>query len=345
MQEEKRLRILPGDVRPYMSRVWPGHLQQTAAWAEGKESDAYAEMVREHHRKGGPLWKDCHTDEGMADRIGRYRDLFDSIAGNGYNADCPILADFGLSGSVRIIDGHHRASICCALDLPLTATPRNVAPDLLLLENHLAVMYDGEPGKLYQPIDHPYFRHWRPARDVHCRVAAILADLGDDRARVLDIGACQGMVSFSLADAGHDVTASEINGRYLLLARIIQQTIRQGLPHVHFLGGDAFQGLVGYGWDTIVCLSVLHHTIRFQGPEAFSAQLQHIVRSSRRSYIELADGSETQMRGLVPDNQEELGDWIAATAQVRVTPILRGVPREKWQSGSDRRWIMKIESK
>lgn len=301
---------------------------------------AYYHGVIEYKRNGGKLWAEIGTGDDVDPqkveyRVERFRKLFTSIQHDGYDERQPISVMITGSGKVQIVDGHHRAA--CALVLGIPEIPAKVThrhPEWVLLRDVLFEQYKAE--QLYTAIDHPDFDRWTVARDVEYRANALL-DLMAPPETVLDVGCCTGGVAMALSRAGMRVTAIERHERVLAAAQKIERVMGGTVSWRH---GEAWDMELGRR-DWAICLSVLHHAVKANEHGKAMAWLK---RRGKRLVIEMADGSESQMEGHdLPATQEGLGPWLAELSGMKVTPILRGVPKEARRSASDRRWLWLLE--
>jgi len=283
------------------------------------------------------LWKACHDRKILVQFVEKFRQLFKDIMSKGYDNNCPIDIHILGNGEIRIFNGHHRAAIAYVLGISITAKVKDRNKEWLSFLSTLNNMYPNREKTLYQEIKHPEFQDWVSHRNVTERTTAILNTIGKNNT-LLDIGCCQGMLSFDLADSGIVVDAVEINDRYYSAAIAIKNTLYPS-TRISILKTDAWE--LTKTWDWVLCLSVLHHELK-KGMPQFLTKIQKLKNLSKKGIIlELGDGSETQMKNVpnYPNNQKELESWLNESTGMTWEPILKGVPVQDRKSRSDSRWL------
>ena len=341
------LLLTPSDIQGSVQK-WNFHLETLDQFQADPmiipHDTAYFKGVKRYREGGGELWADCVSEEALVLRVQRFLDLFNTIRTTGYDTTQPIQVTIGPHGEIAVYDGHHRAAIAVKLGLsiPGVIILRHPEWDTLVKAAHVMAGYMYGKKTLYHPIPHAEFRTWEVARDVMVRSSAIRGlESTWTSTTVLDIGACQGGVSFNLVNAGAVVTSAEAATEFVQLGKSLERVFRQGCPPVTWYLGDAWT-IVSQGWDWIICLSVLHHELKkHNGLSSFKQRLLDLLQNAKRGVVlELASGYETQMKGTgVPQTQDELGPWLNELTEARWEPFLRGVPQGQQMSGSDARWL------
>jgi 2-polyprenyl-3-methyl-5-hydroxy-6-metoxy-1,4-benzoquinol methylase len=320
---------------------WDFHLDTVLRWQEGDtlpaEQTPYYHGVAKYKRDGGRLWPEVGTGSDVkprliAARVERFRTLYRSIRDNGYDRSIPIHVGISARGGLHIANGHHRAAIATAMQIEsLPGRVRARHERWARFRKMLAERFSAQ--KLYTAIPHPDLASWAVARDSEQRVKAILQHVRPGQS-VVDVGCHAGTFSFALADHGCPVTAIEKSGRLIECAKVVEAFSPRPKP-IEWRSGDAWSQEAPRH-DVVLCLSVLHHTLK---DGTFDAAVTWIKAHGDRLVLELADGTETQMKGIDLPNQEHLGPWLEDAFGMRATPILKGVPREFRKGGSDRRWL------
>lgn len=122
----------------------------------------------------------------------------------------------------------------------------------------------GGVKRIYQPIDHPYFKNWEVTQICSDRLQTILKYTENVRGkRILDIGFFYGYFSHELAKKGAKVVGVEISPKKVDIAKAL--SLCYGLPPTNpeFLHIPYQDYLKGNGhFDITLFLSSWHHDLR-----------------------------------------------------------------------------------
>jgi len=200
------------------------------------------------------------TPEQMRDAIARLRELQ-----SGPPSTEPMPCVLNCEGEFELLDGHHRAARLAHDGAAFGRVAlTSVSPLWQQMVDSLAGIYQGKPQKLYQEIEHPYFDCWEVSRspDRIDLVFKALADIGIEAAArtgtgVLEIGSCTGRFCREFARRGWRVFGIDLDPRVVAVAEYLNTVFRTTVSYSCTREWDpVLKG--GFGWDVIVCLSVLH---------------------------------------------------------------------------------------
>lgn len=130
----------------------------------------------------------------------------------------------------------------------------------------IAKIVDSSGGvkRIYQPIDHPYFKDWELTQICSDRLEAILGYFGDVEGKeVLDIGCFYGYFSHGLAKQGAQVVGVDISPKKIEICRLLSECY--GFPQSNpTFRHTSYQKYLENEkqFDFILFLSQWHHNLR-----------------------------------------------------------------------------------
>ena len=230
----------------------------------------YPVMVRAYSGYTKRTVKESIVEQGVKDAVYLYEDIKD----NGFDQDKEkrIQGKIGPYGEILLHNGHHRISILQHLNYP------HVKIDILERHPHWQKLkYDlfclYKKKLLYQPIDHPDFDEWDVDRQCTDRLESILEFLGDIKNKQgLDIGSCTGWFSHRLVKNGAIMVGVDSDRRRISIAKRLSRCYNLPPNNPEFLSQRFEKYLKGKKkFDFILLLSLLHHYLRRDLSEAWSA--------------------------------------------------------------------------
>ena len=329
---------------------WTFHITTVRQFMEDMDLPArdtdYFKGVKTCKANGGTLWRDCRDDEAIVRRVERLRKLYEVVREEGFDEDQPVQVKVGPRGELKMHNGHHRGGIAVAMGLPLPAEIIHRHATWIRFVDaafQMAFQMYGR-NKLYQCIDHPEFSGWKVERETDGRVEVLdkafsYPDARSGEQTILDIGACQGGVSFGLGDLGYNVTAAEINDKNRRVGEMWGELLRRAPGKIRWEDRDGFE-VANEGFDWIICLSVLHHVLKTCGSARVGSLIEHLDACAKRGIVvEFASGEEGQMEGTdAPGAQDEMLPWLYDLCpDIKWSILLPGAASPR--SHADKRWM------
>lgn len=192
---------------------------------------------------------------------------------------------------------------------------RQAVDDVL---DRLRFRIDTFPQGIYQPVSSLPIRSATRGGGSESRWAAMLPIVRERAVEsAVDIGACEGYFSIKLGEAGIPTIALEGNPSTYRTA--IYAVRRSGLEHVGVLALSLTPANVVAvpASDCVLCLSVWHHFVRYNGLDRATGMLESIWDRTRKVlFFDTGENEMTPEYGLpemTPDPRSWLGVYLAET--------------------------------
>jgi hypothetical protein len=175
------------------------------------------------------------------------------------------------NGDIELYDGYHRTCICLAKNLPFYLNICYREPEWEYLKQELELLY---PNKnLYQRINHPDFKNWNCSHDLVQE--NIIKDIvkSHNIKSVIDCGVCHGDTLYQIRDLidwgiGIEYHPIRFQITKKLFDKIRLLAVQDDI--VSFINRQTTTA------NSIFCLNVLHHVMRDNSIEDFTALLKKI---------------------------------------------------------------------
>lgn len=224
--------------------------------------------------------------------VKRHVNLYKSIKSEGYLPERrkkPILVNITDSGDIKVKDGNHTVSILKHLKYKgsLHVKVDSRSQGWIDFKDKLYKLYGRK--LLYQPLDHPDFCDWEIDRECVNRWRIINEAVDFKDKNVLDVGSCTGWCSLHCAMEGARVVGVEPNAVRVEAAGKFAAFHGFHSSNPIFVKSTFEKYLGRYKntkFDVVLMLSLLHHYIRRNPDEAWSA-VNLLSRCSRSMVLEL----------------------------------------------------------
>lgn len=175
-------------------------------------------------------------------------------------------------------------------------------------------------GRLYQPIEHPYFKDWSVQRTAAC-VSALVNHMKENGGLThLDIGCCTGYMCRTAYRAGLSSTGIDRNPRVIDIAQRLNKLFN---TDVRFLHDENFEDTFKNSrFDVVTCLSVLHHMLKKNQVDKYIRSVLFLLSISSCLIMDLpkSDRRRYNSRG-IPLNVRNFVDFI----QTRTSRSIKNV--------------------